>query len=139
MIDVFDVQTRSRIMSCIRSKNNAATELRFIKILKKNKISGWRRNSKLIGKPDFVFLKVRVAVFIDGDFWHGNPKNFRLPKSNLAYWQKKVLSNRTRDRTVNRLLRSAGWTVLRIWQSRLADEKAVLCRLKRCIFPVSTC
>jgi len=129
MTDMFSPQERSRIMSRIRSRGNAATELRFIRILRKNKLAGWRRNVLLVGKPDVVFPNARLAVFIDGDFWHGNPEGFRLPKSNLAYWRKKIASNRKRDKTVNHRLRSEGWQVLRFWQSRLADEKFVVKRL----------
>ncbi len=131
MTDTFSPEERSRIMSRIRSRGNAATELRFLKILRRHKIAGWRRGKPLPGKPDFVFTSARVAVFIDGDFWHGNPKGFRLPKSNLAYWRKKIASNRDRDKLVNRLLRSDGWRVVRFWQSSLVEEKAVLKRLRR--------
>ncbi len=131
MTDMFSPQERSRIMSRIRSRGNAATELRFIRILRKNKLAGWRRNVLLVGKPDFVFPNARLAVFIDGDFWHGNPEGFRLPKSNLAYWRKKIASNRKRDKTVNRRLRAEGWRVLRFWQSRLANENCVVRRLCR--------
>ncbi|MBN1808498.1 MAG: DNA mismatch endonuclease Vsr [Planctomycetes bacterium] len=133
MTDTFSPQERSRIMSRIRSRENAATELRFIEILKAHKISGWRRGMPLLGKPDFVFPAARVAMFIDGDFWHGNPKGFRLPKSNLAYWRKKIASNRERDRAVNRFLRAKGWRVIRFWQSRLADEKTIVRRVRKCL------
>jgi G:T-mismatch repair DNA endonuclease (very short patch repair protein) len=81
-------------------------------------------------RPDFVFRKERVAVFVDGDFWHGNPRKFRLPKSNLSYWGKKFLSNRARDKRINRSLRKAGWIVLRVWQTSLKNEKMVTERLK---------
>jgi len=118
-------------MSRIRSRGNAATELRFIQILRDYKISGWRRGTQLPGRPDFVFQKERVAVFIDGDFWHGNPRKFRLPKSNLSYWGKKILSNRARDKRINRALRKGGWIVLRFWQTSLKNEKIVTERLKR--------
>jgi DNA mismatch endonuclease (patch repair protein) len=131
MTDMFTPQERSRIMSRIRSRGNAATELRFIEILKMHKITGWRRSAKLPGQPDFVFRTARVVVFIDGDFWHGNPKGFRLPRSNLDYWTKKILSNRRRDRRVNRQLRSQGWKILRFWQSALKNENAVASRLWR--------
>jgi len=131
MTDTFSPQERSRIMSRIRSRGNAATELRFVEILKQHKIAGWRRGIQLPGKPDFVFPRERVVIFIDGDFWHGNPKNFRLPKSNVSYWKQKILSNQIRDRRVNRLLRKQGWRVYRFWQSALKNETAVTKRLLR--------
>ena len=131
MADTFSPQERSNIMSRIRSRGNAATELRFIEILRKRKIAGWRRNAKLPGRPDFVFPGARLAVFVDGDFWHGNPRNFRPPKSNPAYWEAKIRGNRRRDRRVNRLLRAKGWKVYRFWQSSLESEDAVVARLLR--------
>lgn len=131
MTDTFSREERSRIMSKIRSRGNAATELRFIEILRKRKISGWRRGVKLPGQPDFVFPSKKLAVFVDGDFWHGNPYKFRLPESNLSYWEKKILGNRRRDRRINRLLRERGWKVYRFWQSSLQSEEIVVSKLKR--------
>jgi DNA mismatch endonuclease (patch repair protein) len=93
-------------------------------------ISGWRRRSKLIGKPDFVFRQQKVAVFINGDFWHGNPRKFRLPKSNCDYWEEKIARNRKRDRAVTKALTQEGWRVLRVWESSLRDEEAVIARLQ---------
>lgn len=129
MTDMFSCQERSRIMSRIRSRGNAATELRFIEILKKHQITGWRRGVKLPGQPDFVFSAEKLVVFIDGDFWHGNPRFFRLPKSSISYWENKILGNMRRDRRVNRMLRSRGWKVYRFWQSSLKKEDAVIARL----------
>lgn len=136
MTDMFSPQERSRIMSRIRSRGNAATELRFLEILRHYKIKGWRRGAPLPGKPDFIFPSVRVAVFIDGDFWHGNPEKFRLPKSNRSYWRKKIASNRERDRSINRILRSKGWRVIRFWQSSLDCEQSVVRRLKAALAPL---
>ncbi len=129
MTDMFPRAERSRIMGRIRSRGNLLTELRLIRIMRAHGITGWRRGSSLPGKPDFVFPKGRLAVFVDGDFWHGNPNNFRLPKTNLDYWRQKILGNRRRDRAVSRALRKLGWRVLRFWQSSLADERAVARRL----------
>ena len=131
MTDTFSREERSRIMSHIRSRGNAATELRFVEILKKHKITGWRRGVKLPDKPDFTFRAERLVVFIDGDFWHGNPRKFRLPKSNLTYWKEKIRGNQRRDQRTNRLLRAKGWKVYRFWQSSLKREDAVVARLRR--------
>lgn len=131
MTDTFSPEERSRIMSRIRSRGNSATELRFIEILRKHNITGWRRSVDLPGNPDFVFPEKKLVVFIDGDFWHGNPRNFRLPKSNLSYWEEKIHGNRRRDRRINRLLRSKGWKVYRFWQSSLKNEVSVVARLQQ--------
>lgn len=125
MADIFTTAKRSSIMASIRSKGNYSTEQRLIAIMKRFRITGWRRGSKLPGKPDFVFRHARVVVFVDGDFWHGNPRCYRLPKSNVEYWQKKIERNRSRDKTITRTLRNLRWRVVRIWESALGDEKAV--------------
>lgn len=129
MTDMFTPKERSRIMARIRSRGNSATELRFIRLLRRFQIKGWRRGSKLAGHPDFVFHKHRVAIFIDGDFWHGNPRRFRVPKSNVEYWTSKILGNRRRDRAVNRALAGLGWRVVRFWQSSLQDGTKVVAKL----------
>lgn len=118
-------------MSRIRSRANRTTELRFIRFCRKFGITGWRRGSKLFGKPDFVFSRVRVVVFVDGDFWHGNPKTRRTPKTNQEYWEKKIRSNRRRDRLVTKTLKDSGWRVLRVWESELrTGTKAVMAKLR---------
>lgn len=137
MTDCFHPARRSEIMSRIRSRGNATTELRFITILRKNKITGWRRSNSLPGSPDFVFPALRMAVFIDGDFWHGNPKKYRIPKSNSAYWLNKIEGNKRRDRKVNRVLRSMGWKVVRFWESGLREEDIVNRRLSKLFRPRS--
>ena len=128
MSDVFTPEKRSAVMSSIRGKGNRSTELRLIQLMRDARITGWRRGSKLPGRPDFVFAKARLAIFVDGDFWHGHPRNFRLPTINREFWEKKIETNKKRDRTVGRLLRAKGWTVLRIWESTLRTDspKAVV-------------
>lgn len=129
-MDVFSAEQRSRIMSRIRSQRNRSTELRLIRIMRRNRIIGWRRGSPLLGKPDFVFKRERVVVFVDGDFWHGNPQRFCIPKSNRRYWRTKILGNKLRDRQISRALRAQGWAVLRLWESQLRDEAVVIKKLK---------
>ncbi len=102
-------------MQSIRSVNTK-TELILADALRKRKIS-YRRNLKtVIGKPDFVFQKSKVAVFVDSDFWHGHPSRFIMPKTNMSYWRRKIQGNRHRDKLVNRTLKQLGWRVLRIWE-----------------------
>lgn len=130
-MDTKSKESRSENMRKILSQGNLTTEIRFIKLLRNHKISGWRRNIRLSGKPDFVFPAVKLAVFIDGDFWHGNPAKFRLPKSNLSYWTAKIARNQQRDRQVTRTLKKLGWKVLRIWESSLKHEVRVVSRLRK--------
>lgn len=138
MADMFTAERRSAIMAAIRSTGNKTTEMRFIQILRRHRLSGWRRGSFLVGRPDFVFRRQRLAVFIDGDFWHGNPKKYRLPKSNMSYWQAKISRNQKRDRRVNRQLRGLGWSVVRFWESTLKEEARVVQRLSRYLKTVKT-
>ena len=116
-------------MSKIRGHDNKDTEIALIKIFKKNHITGWRRNQAVFGKPDFVFPKEKIAIFVDGCFWHCCPKHSTIPKNNHEFWIKKLEANKERDKTVNRELRKMGWKVLRIWEHELRDKKAVYGRL----------
>lgn len=112
-------------MSKIRSGGNKSTEVKLVKILRQNKVSGWRRNSKLLGKPDFVFSKERVVIFVDGCYWHGCRWHCRFPKSNQKYWESKIGSNKSRDKTISKELSRQGWKVLRIWEHELSDFQSV--------------
>jgi len=119
MADTMTPQRRSKLMSKIRGRGNYSTELRLAKLLKEEGITGWRRHLKLLGRPDFAFLKQRVFIFVDGDFWHGNPRTYKPPKSNTKFWLQKVKYNRKRDREISRHLKDKGWKVLRVWESDL--------------------
>src|SRR3954453_21090414 len=105
---------RSLVMAAIRSRGNKDTELKLAAILRANRITGWRRHQPLPGRPDFVFRKERLAIFVDGCFWHGCARCYRRPSSNRVYWDAKVQRNRARDREVTRELKKRGWRVLRI-------------------------
>lgn len=67
-------------------------------------------------RPDIVFSRPRLAVFVDGCFWHCCPEHGRVPRSNAEYWRQKLNQNSRRDQLVNERLNEAGWTVLRIWE-----------------------
>ena len=123
MADVFSKSKRSEVMSRIRAQGNKATELALISFLRLYGITGWRRRQPLFGKPDFVFRKQKVAVFVDGCFWHGCPTHGTRPKSNAAFWNDKIHRNINRDRLVNATLRAEGWRVLRIWEHDLLKKK----------------
>lgn len=118
-------ERRSIIMSCVRSKGNKSTELRFINIMKSHSIVGWRRNYDIIGKPDFVFTNKKIAVFIDGCFWHGCQIHCRLPATNVDYWENKIIKNKQRDRHVTKELKRRGWTVMRFWEHDLIECKYI--------------
>jgi DNA mismatch endonuclease (patch repair protein) len=119
MADIWSIEKRSEVMGRIRSSGNAKTELRLIELMRQHRITGWRRNQPLIGKPDFTFRAERLLVFVDGCFWHGCPTCFRAPTSNESYWTEKIEGNRARDKRVAANLRRAGWRVMRIWEHEL--------------------
>ena len=109
-------------MKAIKSKNTKTTELKMIQIFKELKISGWRRTHPLIGKPDFVFPKKRVAVFVDGCFWHGHDCRNVTPKDNSDFWSKKRAYNKSHDEEITKLLAEKGWKVVRIWECELKNK-----------------
>jgi DNA mismatch endonuclease, patch repair protein len=133
MTDIWSKSKRSDVMSRIKGSGNRGTELKLIGIFKECRITGWRRRQTLIGKPDFVFPKLRLTVFVDGCFWHGCPKHGTSPKSNTEFWQNKIGRNVERDQEVNRELRSRGWRVFRIWEHELTlkNRSRMSYRLRR--------
>jgi len=134
MVDVFTREQRSKIMSAVKGRGNKGTELKLVKIFRKAQIIGWRRHRPVFGKPDFIFPAKRVAVFVDGCFWHGCPDHGMVPASNSEFWREKIERNRRRDKLVGKTLKMSGWRVVRIWQHELHDQKRVLRRISRSLF-----
>lgn len=130
MADVFTKKKRSQVMSLIRSHGNKNTELRMIRIFRENHITGWRRRQKVFGNPDFVFYKQRIALFVDGCFWHGCPKCNLKPSTNEEFWIAKICKNRSRDKHVNIVLKKKNWNVVRFWEHNLKNANKVLARLE---------
>lgn len=130
MADLFTKAQRSMIMALVRGRDNASTELAMVKLLRKNKVTGWRRHSAIFGKPDFVFPKSRVALFVDGCFWHGCPRCYSAPKSSAEFWRSKIERNIRRDLQVSRRLRGRGWRVIRVKECQLRAPTRFLNRLK---------
>lgn len=132
MADVFAAAKRSEIMSRVKGTANRNTEERLIEIFKKHSISGWRRRARVFGKPDFIFPRQRVAIFVDGCFWHCCPRHGSEPVTNEDFWKTKLARNRARDKLVNRSLKNQGWRVLRIWQHELVkkNESRLLVRMR---------
>ena len=122
MVDTISKKKRSDVMSRIRGKHNERTELALMELMRASAVSGWRRHLRITGTPDFSFPRQRVAIFVDGCFWHGCPKCYRRPKSNRRFWDTKIATNKRRDRRVSRELKAAGWKVIRIWEHSLAKQ-----------------
>jgi len=122
LFDVYDKATRSAVMSKVRSKGNKSTEIRLIEIFRSQGIIGWRRNYPVKGHPDFVFSKQKIAVFVDGCFWHGHDCRNTRPKNNKAFWLAKRQRNINNDRSVTKKFKKRGWTVFRIWECELKKK-----------------
>jgi DNA mismatch endonuclease (patch repair protein) len=120
MADVLTPRQRSRCMSRIRGKNTRPE----IVIRKKLWSLGlrYRVNYKLPGRPDVVFVSRRLAIFIDGCFWHRCPLHYQSPATNRLFWETKITSNVQRDRDVEAQLAREGWTVLRFWEHEVKDD-----------------
>ena len=110
-------------MASVKSRDAKSTELKFISLLKEKGITGWRRNYPLTGKPDIVFSRFKIAVFIDGCFWHGCPHHCRMPSSNVNYWNNKIEKNKIRDKKITKALKMRGWQVIRIWEHEIKTGK----------------
>lgn len=129
MSDVFSKEKHSEIMGKVKSNKNKSTELKLIKYFKDNNIKGWRRNYKIFGKPDFVFLKKKIAIFTDGCFWHGHNCRNTKPRNNAEYWTKKIARNIERDKKVTERLAVLGYKVIRIWECELKTPQNLLASL----------
>ena len=128
---MFSRRKRSEVMAAIRSKGNVATEIRLMGMLRGGGIKGWRRNQRLPGSPDFVFWRERLAVFVDGCFWHGCRWHCRMPKTRAGFWKKKISRNKARDKEVGKILRRKGWRVFRIWEHSLQAGVVVVVKRMR--------
>ena len=122
----------SRIMSCIRSKNTRP-EIVLGKILWRHGIR-YRKHYKITGQPDFVIVSRRIAIFVDGDFWHGHNwklRGFKDLEAELStykpFWVNKIRNNIARDLKVNNSLRRDKWAIVRVWESELKKnpDKAI--------------
>lgn len=118
--DVMTPAQRSRCMSRIRGKNTKP-ELALRKALWAKGLR-YRIHYNLPGRPDIVFPGKRVAVFVDGCFWHGCPEHGVHPKTNASFWKQKIAGNIERDSRVTSELKSLGWVVLRFWEHEVNDN-----------------
>jgi len=122
---------RSYNMSQIKGRNTGA-EVRFRRELFKKGIKGYRISVKIPGKPDIVFTRLKLAIFVDGCFWHKCPNCFSFPKSNRTFWKNKIEDNVLRDKTINKELKRLGFKVLRIWEHDLEKD------MRKCVNKVET-
>jgi len=137
IVDMFEKAVRSRIMRAVRTAETEP-ELRLGAALKAMGLRFRCNDPRVFGKPDFTFRRIRLAVFVDGDFWHGRAwfADRQAPATNAPFWINKFERNHLRDRIVDRELRRSGWSVLRLWASDVRKDAAssgqiVRARLRR--------
>jgi DNA mismatch endonuclease (patch repair protein) len=125
MADQFDKETRSWIMSRVKGKDTAPE----IAVRSALWAKGYRYRVHYPRpwKPDIAFSGKKVAVFIDGCFWHGCPKHYTCPESHKKFWREKVRRNMERDKRYTREMRARGWKVIRLWEHDVNKD------LRRCI------
>jgi DNA mismatch endonuclease (patch repair protein) len=122
MSDRYSKKTRSRVMSKIRSEQTGG-EITLRRYLWQKGWRGYRINFKgLPGKPDIAYISKKVAIFVDGCFWHKCPRCYTEPKSNRDYWIPKIKMNIERDRKQDIMLEDMGWTVVRIWEHEIEED-----------------
>ena len=125
---------RRKTMQAVKGKGTRP-EKRLFAMLAGMGLSGWKKNDEnVIGKPDITFANQRLAIFIDGCFWHGCPHCRRkLPGTNRGYWERKIKRNIALAKTHNRQLRRNGWTVIRIWEHEIADTAKIRPKILRAL------
>ena len=128
MTDRHTREQRSFNMSRIHG-TNTSPEVTLRKLLSKSKIKGYRLHYKITGNPDLVFTKSKVAVFIDGCFWHKCPEHFYPPETRKEFWVNKIGSNVKRDQLVKESLEVEGWRVLRFWQHEIKENPEGVLRI----------
>lgn len=121
MPDKLTPEKRSALMARVRTRNTQP-EVALRRALHAAGVRGWRLHRPLPGKPDLVFNRARLAVFVDGAFWHGHPDYYRGQSG--EFWDKKISGNRARDQRVDSELAALGWTVVRIWDFEIEKDVA---------------
>lgn len=122
-------EQRSRVMRAVPSKDTSA-ERQLRRALSRAGIRGYRLHAKAVpGHPDLIFGRTKVAIFVDGCFWHGCRECYRAPKTNTDYWRMKVTRNRERDRRITEECREAGWTVVRLWEHEINNGADAAARM----------
>lgn len=129
MTDRISPEARSCLMKRIRLRNTGPE----LALRRKLWALGLRyrltSNPPLPGKPDILFPGTKIAVFVDGCFWHGCPTHGHIPKSRMEYWRPKIARTQQRDTKTNAKLASMGWHVLRFWEHQVRDNLAQCARL----------
>jgi DNA mismatch endonuclease (patch repair protein) len=138
MADNLNPEDRRKTMQAVKGKGTRL-ERRLFAMLAGMRVKGWKKNaSDIEGKPDVVFSHEKLAIFIDGCFWHGCPVcNRKLPETNHEYWVRKINRNVELAKIHNQKLADDGWIIIRVWEHEIRD-KAAMQRIKSTIRQVLT-
>ena len=123
MVDNLSKSQRQRCMSSVRTRATSI-EARVADILTSKRFRIQRNPATVFGKPDIILASRTIAIFVDGCFWHGCKLHSTVPKTNKAFWNRKIRRNVMRDKRVVRELKVQGWRVFRIWQHELRNQES---------------
>ena len=131
-MDIYTKAKRSEIMASIKG-NKTSPEKVVASMLRELKVKFRSNVNSLPGQPDFVIPSVKMVIFVNGCFWHkhSNCNRSKLPSTNRAFWEQKILGNKRRDNRVNRQLRKLGWHIMIIWQCKLSKPERIFRRLRK--------
>ncbi len=118
MADNLTIEQRRNTMRAVKSKDSKM-EIKFRSALWRKGLRFYKNVENMPGKPDIIFPRRKVVIFLDSCFWHGCPIHLRLPNSNAEYWQIKIETNRNRDIKINAIYREMHWQVMRVWEHEL--------------------
>jgi DNA mismatch endonuclease (patch repair protein) len=121
MADNVNPQVRSQTMKAVKSKNSKM-EVKFRSTLWRLGFRFYKNVGTMPGKPDIVFPRKKIIIFLDSCFWHGCPLHLRLPSSNVEYWQAKINRNQSRDEKINNIYSEMNWRIFRIWEHELKEN-----------------
>jgi DNA mismatch endonuclease, patch repair protein len=123
MADIFSKKKRSWVMSRIRGKDTGIERTVEAWLLSEGIV--FEKHRRMTGNPDFVFPGRKIAIFVDGDFWHGYRMGPKRLGSMKKFWREKISKNKVRDRKITRKLKHDGWTVIRVWEHEVHGNQFV--------------
>jgi len=125
MADNLSREKRSKVMASIRGKNTKP-EVTIRKILWKKGMRYRLHNKSVFGTPDISIKKKKIAIFVDGCFWHGCNRCYKEPKTNVEFWRNKIIQNKKRRIKVRRHLKKEGWRILEFWEHEINSDPVLV-------------
>ena len=123
-MDTLTKDKRGKLMAKIKGKDTKIEKL--VRLTLKNQGVKFKANPNMYGHPDIIIPKRKIAIFLDGCFWHGCKKDKTIPKSNTTYWELKIKTNKKRDKAIAKTLKNRGWTVVRVWEHQIKNDPNIV-------------